>query len=409
MKKNNYTKTQNLFKIIFLFVVFLGIGYAFLEANLNINGDTTVEAPELNVYVQSTSVTTGSTSGTPTIIGNDKKEVDFTTALTSDSSSFFEETTTLVNKGSKKAYIRNINVKVYDSNNNEVTLTAPYEYILTHGDGTAVDSADEIAINGTQTYKFKLNYISGTDMTTVTDYPSYTFKITYNFKKDIIDLPTGKTKDNLEVGDEICIKGECFYFIKYDGINNEDIVLLTRYNLKVGYIYNSSWVKVGEYTSSDSGYGKQSSKANGVVAFSKVNYWDDNESPKSQYQCSYYTVPYCSIYDPINYKGEPGEDDYSIAYYVEAYKDILSNYGVTIKDARLLTLEEVTDSSIGCVYHNCSCPTNTFITETSFWLGTATSKQYIQYVASHGYFNDNDYSENSFGVRPVIVISKSSF
>ena len=76
MKKNIKTKTHNLYKIIFILVVFLGIGYAFLEANLNINGDVTVEAPELNSYIQGVNVTSGSTSGTPTIIGNDKKEVD---------------------------------------------------------------------------------------------------------------------------------------------------------------------------------------------------------------------------------------------------------------------------------------------------------------------------------------------
>ena len=184
MKKNIKTKTHNLYKIIFILVVFLGIGYAFLEANLNINGDVTVEAPELNSYIQGVSVTTGSTSGTPTIIGNDKKEVDFSTALTSDSNSFFEETTTLVNKGSKKAYLKSVDVKVYDSNDNEVTLSAPYEYSLTHGDETSVEPGEELAIAGTQTYKLKFNYISGTNMSTVTDYPTYTFKITYNFTKE---------------------------------------------------------------------------------------------------------------------------------------------------------------------------------------------------------------------------------
>ena len=126
MKKNIKTKTHNLYKIIFLFVVFLGIGYAFLEATLNINGDVIVEAPELNVYVQSTSITSGSTTGTPTIIGNDKKEVDFTTALTSDSNSFFEETTTLVNKGSKKAYLKSVDVKVYDTDRRFYTFSYAY-------------------------------------------------------------------------------------------------------------------------------------------------------------------------------------------------------------------------------------------------------------------------------------------
>ena len=183
MKKNIKTKTHNLYKIIFILVVFLGIGYAFLEANLNINGDVTVEAPELNSYIQGVNVTAGSTSGTPTIIGNDKKEVDFTTALTSDGSSFFEETTTIVNKGSKKAYLSGIDIKVYNGTT-EITLAAPYEYSITHGDGTAIETGEELAIAGTQTYKFKFNYISGTDMTTVTDYPSYTFKTTYNFTKE---------------------------------------------------------------------------------------------------------------------------------------------------------------------------------------------------------------------------------
>ena len=181
MKKNNYVKTKNLYKIIFLFVVFLGIGYAFLEANLKVEGDTTVIAPELNTYVQSVAVTTGSTSGTPTIIGNNKIEVDFSTALTNDGNSFFEETTTLINKGTKKSYLQNVEVKVYDAGNNEITLAAPYEYTITHGDGTAVTTGEEVDIDATPTYKFKFNYITGTDMTTVTDYPTYTFKITYNF------------------------------------------------------------------------------------------------------------------------------------------------------------------------------------------------------------------------------------
>ena len=182
--KNSKTKTHNLYKIIFILVVFLGIGYAFLEAGLNINGDTTVAQPEFNTYVQSVSTTTGSTSGTPTIIGNDKKEVDFSTALTNDVNSFFEETSTLVNKGSKKSYLQSIDVKVYDSNNNEITLAAPYEYTLTHGDGTSITPGEELASAATTTYKLKFNYISGTDMNTVTDYPTYTFKITYNFTKN---------------------------------------------------------------------------------------------------------------------------------------------------------------------------------------------------------------------------------
>ena len=415
---NVKTKTHNLYKFIFLFVVFLGIGYAFLEANLNINGDVTVEAPELNVYVQSTSVTSGSTTGTPTIIGNDKREVDFTTALTNDVNSFFETSVTLVNKGSGTPYLFNIDVKVYDGTN-EVTLAAPYEYKLTKGDGTEIEPNHTLAVNGTDTYKIKFNYISGTDMSTVTTYPNYTFKITFNYKTDTYTFPEGKTKDNLTVGDEVCIRGECFNFLHYDGTNNEDIVMLSKYNLKVGNIYNSSYKKIGEYTQSDEGYGLQSSEAkgyvsrastcNGTVSFSATSYWDDNGSPKSDYPGSYYPGPnYPTIYDATNYKGAPGENDYSIVYYVDEYKTKLTGYGVTIKDARLLTYSEAIDSSIGCSEDSYSCPTTGFITNTSFWLGSAYIDGYVWLVYSDGYFLNSIFNDDRFGVRPVVIIEKDS-
>ena len=271
MKKNIKTKTHNLYKIIFLFVVFLGIGYAFLEANLNINGDVTVEAPELNVYVQSTSVTSGSTTGTPTIIGTDKKEVDFSTALTSDSSSFFEETTTLVNKGSKDAYLLSINVKVYDSSNNEVTLSAPYEYTLTHGDGTPVNIGEEVATNGTITYKLKFNYITGTDMNTVTDYPTYTFKITYVFGVIPVYMPgsavyydpvTNEKCDTYDVDDIKNGTSTCYKWRVItvdDTISNNSIKLQLDHNI----VNMNSWVSKADYNDDQNFYCYSSSYCHG--------------------------------------------------------------------------------------------------------------------------------------------------
>ena len=67
-------------------------------------------------------------------------------------------------------------------------------------------------------------------------------------------LPEGRTAYNLQVGDEVCINGdttECFNFYGYDGNN---IKLLSKYNLKVGKIYDSSGTQTGIYSSSDTGY-----------------------------------------------------------------------------------------------------------------------------------------------------------
>ena len=428
-RRDNYVKTHDLYKLIFLFVVFLGIGYAFLEANLNINGDVTVAAPQLNVYVQSTSVTTGSTSGTPSIIGNDKKEVDFSTALTNDGSSFFEETSTLINKGTEDARFLGIDINVYDLNDELVTLSSPYEYTITNGDGTAVEVGHKLTSGSTETYKIRFNYEAGTDMSTVLDYPTYTFKIVYNYAIYVpfLDLPEGRSATTLQVGDEICIdealgvSDQCFYFIRYD--ENDDIVMLSKYNLKVGDIYDTSFNKIGQYTSADSGYGLQSSETvgfksgnstyNGAVPFSATNYWANGSSLKAKYGSSYNTS---NIYDP-DYATEPDfstacnstncwkTPGYSVAYYVERYRNILEEYGVTLEDARLLTYSE------GEATAKIISFTGTFLMKTSFWLGSAYSSEYVYMVLvppTNNYFDKTNYDNiYGYGVRPVIVISPS--
>ena len=237
----------------------------------------------------------------------------------------------------------------------------------------------------------------------------------------LIELPTGKTKDNLEVGDEVCINGdttECFNFIGYDG---NDVKLLSKYNLKVGNINDGSFNLTGRYSSSDTGYGLQSSETrgwvrgassyNGTVAFSATKYWDAGSNLKSKYGSSYPA----DVYD-TDYKTAPDftttgfkTAGYSIAYYVEEYKNILTRYGVTIKDARLLTYAEATDSSIGCDGSNHSCPTTGFITNTSFWLGSARDYEaHLWFVYPGGtFYGENFYIDYYCGVRPVVIISKS--
>ena len=231
-------------------------------------------------------------------------------------------------------------------------------------------------------------------------------------KKPIVEIIIpNRTKDTLEVGDEICINGdtkECFNFIGYDGNN---IKMLSKWNLKIGNIY-SNWTKIGEYTSNDPGYGLQNSNMrgwvngattyNGTVAFSGTSYWYDGGALKVKYGSSYPT----EVYD-TDYRDATGTN-YSVAYYVENYKDILENYGLAVQDARLLTYVEATDTVIGCNASTYSCPTNRFITNTSFWIGSAYDHSSIWGIYSDGLFNANIYdSDNEIGVRPVIVISKS--
>lgn len=232
-----------------------------------------------------------------------------------------------------------------------------------------------------------------------------------NYEKIEWVLPQGKTVSTLEVGDELCRKDQCFNFIKYDGNN---VVLLSKYNLNVGHNPKGT-----ETFLQDSGVIGDNSKGKtlyGNVAFSQTNYWYDNENYYIKPQ--YGTRSANNIYD-TNYKTIPdfnangySTPGYSIAYYIEKYKQILESntYRATIENARLLTYQEA--YNLDCISSNYACPTSgvkSFVTNTSFWLGSVDNASYIWYVNSNGTYDIYAYNfDYSLGVRPVIIVAKSN-
>ena len=189
------------------------------------------------------------------------------------------------------------------------------------------------------------------------------------------------------------IKNEEFYVVKHDGSN---LVLLARYNLKVGNIYNANTgSKIGEYSSSDSGYGLQSSDSRGNVngankyyggiAFSNSDYWDGKVG-------SNYPGTYCTSSSGTNcsYVYDSNSNMYQ---YIQNYKTYL---GSIVKEARLMKLEEW--------YAFKNATTNEW-KETSYWLGSAQNNRSIWIVQSSGnYFSETYTLSYFYGVRPVIVI-----
>ena len=226
-------------------------------------------------------------------------------------------------------------------------------------------------------------------------------EITEYVAPPLYTLPYGRTESNLQVGDEICVNGdttECFNFIRYDGDN---IVMLSKYNLNVGR--NIQPGAEGVQNSLAIGLNEDSSTiVNGyypaTIRFSGTNYWNSS-GLKPEYGTSYPA----DVYD-IDYNEATG-NNYSVAYYVENYKNTLESYGLTVNDARLLTYSEAT-TNVGCSSSSYKCPSG-FIRNTSFWLGSASGDYSVWGVLSVGVFSDDYFSGGGFGVRPVIVISKS--
>ena len=107
--------------------------------------------------------------------------------------------------------------------------------------------------------------------------------------------------------------------------------------------------------------------------------------------------------------------DYSgsiVEGYVNNYKTILEeDYGIDVVEARLISYDELTDSkTFACVeYDKCSSK-YPWIYSTSYWSGSANNSINVWNVSSNGFFEFVNYiNDNNFGVRPVIIISKSNF
>ena len=209
------------------------------------------------------------------------------------------------------------------------------------------------------------------------------------------------------VGSVVKIANEEFYVIGQE--DSTHVRLLSKWNLKVGNILDgNSWSKTGEYTSSDTGYGLQSSDAkgdvdgastfNGIVTFSSTNYWS---STVSTYPAWVYT----------NAK-ESGTYKASIAEYVDNYVTYLTQQGVSVT-GRLIKQEELV--TLGCNASTYYCDSTgshggtapSWVYQTSYWTGSALSGNDVWGVGSFGAFVYSDYySVGPFGVRPVIILEK---
>lgn len=196
--------------------------------------------------------------------------------------------------------------------------------------------------------------------------------VTY-YKDKTIDIENYLEKENTattytayNVGDHVTVCGEKFYVIKASSANEEKVILLAEKNIDTTTL-------------------KQSDSA-GIVAFSNTDYWSSIEG----------------ITYPYNLNGV----ETSASTYV---MNIAKAYG-TAKggEGRLMTIEEIVALG-GSIdkYSSESCPS--WINTSNFWLGSAFNGNSVWRVGTKfgQLFGTDCRDEGSYGVRPVIEISKS--
>lgn len=232
---------------------------------------------------------------------------------------------------------------------------------------TSSVSASDYSIKVTKgDYSFVVNCVDGTVSSPVQS-------TTIEPQKTNISIEVIKAGTTLATGDTIKLKW---------GSNTEEFkAILNDPNAPTG----TTMLLAENNINTSTGY-QGSNRQSYEVLFSQTNYW-----------ASY--SDFSDIYDSTK-TGDPGDNDYSVAYYVKMYVQNLQNLGFTgVNSGRILKKSEVDSGGIAASYKT---------SEENYWLGSAGSSGYEWRVYSGGNLtNDYHFYPGNFGVRPVIYISTS--
>jgi len=226
----------------------------------------------------------------------------------------------------------------------------------------------------------------------------------------ILKLVSDNDKNgSVSFGDEYRVKGESFYVIN---VESEKVTLFAKYNLNYGKSVYNCCPSVSEIIANPTGLQDVNSSndymveyVTGSVKFADTDYFNPYWKSTDKYYPDVYT----------NEKNADGTYIASIAEYVENYKSYLQLEGLNVENARLLTYTEAI-TKMGCDSETQKCPTGSdkFVTNTAYWLGTASSDNSgtMYLIQKNGNISNvaasvDGYCGDVYGVRPVIEVPLS--
>ena len=384
-------KNKNFLALFIIFVFSISIGFAFLNTMLVMVGTINVKGNTWDVYVDNVNIKSGSVSTTtPPINGDIESGITFVCSLMYPGD-FYEFTVDIHNEGTVDAIIDSIDInpKLYDTQKGYINYTVEYQNGEQLAKNQLIKKGEFVRIK--VRIEYRVDYTGS--QTWFENIPGVIF-INY-----VPDRGEGITvRDNgiteivadgylSDIGTIVTIGTENFYVIGSDGDN---IKLLSMYNLYVGATYDGTNLTY---------YGNE---ATGMQDPRMLGY--DGQYPF--YGVTPFSTDSYHGSSVVSYEGSIVED------YVNNYKSLLeSNFGANIVEARLITLNELTDSTtLMCDKTNETCSTSPYSWLYSTYYRTeTTATTKTKYVVGYGGdFGWGSYDGGtSVGVRPVIVIPES--
>jgi len=177
-------KNKKIGFLLLIIVLLLGVGYAVLNKNLNINGVSTINNPSWNIYWNNIQVKDGSVTDVTkaATISQGKTEVEFNVNLKTPGD-YYEFTIDAVNAGTIDAMIGAFSKGVYASNGTTPRELPDYlEYTVTYGDNNLIENKHLLVANSTATYKVRVYFkkdINASQLPSTDDNIVFKFEVNY--------------------------------------------------------------------------------------------------------------------------------------------------------------------------------------------------------------------------------------
>ena len=414
MEKQRQIKILSIVALV-LAISAMTLGFAAFSTTLNISSSASVTPSSADFAVKfstsqtslvtdavaPSSKTTGITTTNGTIVNSVSPTLSNLSASFNSPGQYVEYTVYARNEGEYTAYLNNINYLgdktcIASSGTTESLVQSACNSInikvtigsTTYDDTTPI-SSHALAKGASETIKVRLEYAeNGTavDGSFNITFPSVSlvYSTIDNSPMDgnVVRVVSG---DINTPGSVVAIGNEQFYVI---GKENGNVKLLSMYNLRVGNKVTYDSLDFGDFEieTLTNATGIQDSDAKGALIDSTT--WIG-------------TTAFSNTNS--TYSGSIVEG------YVNNYKTYLTNMGVDISSARLITKAEL--EKLGCNEDDYSCSdAPSWVYSTSYWSGSARGTNCVWFVSSSASFVYSSCNyDHDFGVRPVIEISESVF
>ena len=351
--EEKYMKTKKMIIITMCCLIcVMAVAYAAFSTNLTINGTANITSTwkiEFSSIQKFDSQGNAKEIAAPTASGT---TATFNVDLESPGD-YIMYLVTIRNNGTLDAIINNI---ILGGTNNDAIQ-------IEIDPGTGFKRGGKLASKSSVGFMVTIKY--NPDVTTQPEKTNKQLTLTVDFVQDLGQMPVDDVTDTTQikfngskysVGSDLQIKSEHFYLI--DIVTPTSFAAIAKYNIDIDYVPNSA-----NPSTVYKGTGKQDAYSYGISTY------EDAQA------------------------------------YLDKYKAYLEQQGVTVKEVRLITKDELT--KLGCTFGNafdCSAATYSWVYSTNYMIDLKTGST-VFYVDKTGKI---DFTSRA-ALRPVIVMDYSEF